>query len=338
MDSNWYPFCVVERPFQLWGHDVAQDNIDFLTRVDAAFYWRAAHQFIGEPAAEEEAGTDESDAERKDVASLARLLWHHGAETLVMMVGAYMQAPGAVHGYFLKCRTEDAITVAKSLAQGERLKYDRLVGKEFSLTNLLSGIHRCAGWSEHDERVSRLCRAFRSVLRDFIRDEQRHEYNSIKHGLRAHHGRFAMAVGIQEAPGIPAPPEAMEFIGGSRDASFFDVARPLQNATKQVSKINFKTDKVSVAWSLEKAIAELQLISILLNNCVSALRICNGAGAGTVQFQYVHDDESEAFWDTYFGLHAGNVSTASMGIEIDARQVKLAKEKDVFASYKSQRS
>ncbi len=79
--------------------------------------------------------------------------------------------------------------------------------------------------------------------------------------LRAHHGRFALAVGIQEAPGIPAPPEAMKFIGGSRDASFFDVVKPLRHATRQASKINFKIEKVSVAWSLEKTLAELQPIS-----------------------------------------------------------------------------
>ena len=344
--SKRYPFCVIERPYQLWGEDIESDNAEFLERTDAGFYWRAAHQLIGRPndeeSKDEEDDTDKGpgpdDQERKDIASLARLLWHHGAETLVMMLGAYMQAAGAVHGYFLKCRTQDAISIAQYLVRGERPKYHRLVGDEFSTTNLLSGIHRCAGWKAHDARVSMLCRALRSVLRDFVRDEHRHEYNSIKHGLRAHHGRFALAIGIQEAPGIQAPPEAMEFVGGSRDASFFDVAKPLRNATKQASKTNFMIERVSVAWSLEKTLAELQLISILLNNSVSALRIANGAPPGTVQVHYVHDDEAEGFWGTYCELHPGNVPTASIGADINARQVKLATEKDVFASYKPPRA
>jgi len=328
-----YPFCVLERAHMLWGHDVAQDNADFLEHVDAEFYWRAAHQLIGLPSADG-ALEDEDDQERKDISSLARLLWHHGVETLVMMLGAYMQAPGAVHGYFLKCRTEDAAGIAEILRGHQKPKFHRLSGDNFSLTNVLNGIHLCTPWPDRQDRVNRLTAALSNILRAFTDEEHRWEYNSIKHGLRAFHGRFAIAFGIQEAPGIPAPPEAMEVIGSSRDASFFDVARPLRNATRQDSKVNFKIDKVSVAWSLEKVLAELQLLSILLHNTVSAMRIAGGAEARSVSFNYISDSEAEAFWTTYSGLRDGSVPTASMGADIDAREVKLATEKAVFASYK----
>jgi len=335
---NSIPFCVLERPFMLWGDDLAIDNVHFLERIDAALYYRTAHNLLsgsGTPAGDDQ-GTDDQereDEDRKDVSSLSRLLWHHGIETLVMMLGAYMQAPTVAHAYFLKCKTEDAVSLARLLLDERRPRYSKLSGTPFTLVNLLNGIHLCAGWADRDVIVERFARALRGMLRAYADEEHRWEYNSIKHGLRASHGRFGLAIGIQEAPGIMAPPEAMEMVGFSRDASFFDVAKPLRNATKQASKVHFLTDKVSVAWSLEKVICELQLLSLLLHNTISALRIAGGAAASTLTFNKVADDEE--FWKVYFGLHAGNVPTATMTIDIDARGMRLPTEKQILDSYKT---
>lgn len=233
-----------------------------------------AHNIIGAPQPDEvaeDAATqeDEEDQDRKDVSTLSRLLWHHGMETLVMLLGAYIQAPAAVHAYFLKCKTEDAVQMAGFLSREECPKYHRLEGAPFSLVSLLNGIHRCAGWQQHDTIIHRFASALRYMLSDYVDEKHRSEYNSIKHGLRASHGRFALAVGIQEAPGIPAPPEVMQMVGFSRDASFFEIVKPLGNATKLQSKINFMTEQVSVSWSLEKVLMELQILSLLLHNVVS---------------------------------------------------------------------
>ena len=270
--------------------------------------------------------------ERKDVSSLSRLFWYHGMETLVMMLGAYIQAPGVVHGYFLKCRTEDALEVAGCLLREEQPRYARLKGPAFTLMHLLNGIHLCAAWSDRDMINDRFARAMKSMLRDYTDEHHRAEYNSIKHGLRASHGQFGIAIGIQEAPGVPAPPEAMEMIGLSQDASFFDVAKPLRGASKQEAKLHFVTEKSSVAWSLEKVIGDLQLISILLNNVVSALRIHAGTPCSSVSFNKIAD--GEPFWESYFQLHAGDVPHATMFMELNARQMTLPDAKFIFDSYK----
>lgn len=331
------PFCVIEKPYMIWASDVRADNEHFLKRLDADLYYRMAHNIIGAPQPDEEvedAATQEdgSDQDRKDVSTLSRLLWHHGMETLVMLLGAYIQAPSAVHAYFLKSKTEDAVQMAGYLSREECPKYHRLEGAPFSLANLLSGIHRFAGWQQHDRIVERFATALRYMLSDYVDEKHRAEYNSIKHGLRASHGRFALAVGIQEAPGVPAPPEAMQMVGFSRDASFFEIVKPLGNATKQQSKINFMTEQVSVAWSLEKVLMELQLLSLLLHNIVSALRITAGAPTGSVTFNKVAEDEE--FWEMYFQIGSSGVPTASFAPVIDARHISLATDKQVFGSYK----
>lgn len=331
------PFCVIERPFMVWSADPTGDNADFLDRIDAELYHRTAHLLLAGPdasAADDPAPEDPEagDQGRRDVSSLSRLLWHHGVETLVMMLGAYMQAPAAAHAYFLKCRTEDAVSLARLLLEERRPRYSRLSDTPFTLVNLLNGIHLCAGWADREVVVGRFSRVLRGMLGDYADEEHRWEYNSIKHGLRASHGRFGLAVGIQEAPGVPAPPEAMEMVGSSRDASFFDVAKPLRNATRQTSKVHFVIDKVSVAWSLEKVVCELQLLSLLLHNTISALRIAGGAAPATVTFNRIVDDEE--FWKVYPGLHAGSVPTATMSMDIDARRMTLPTEKQILDSYR----
>jgi hypothetical protein len=330
------PFCVIDRPFVVWSNDIERDNKGFLESVDSFFYIRAVHELIG---ADDDAALErdlDEDQTRKDVSSLARMLWHHGAETLVMLLGAYVQAPNAVHAYVLKCRTEDAIRIARFLLRGERPAYNRISDAPFTMLNLLRGIHRCAGWADLDDTVSKFERVLREILSGFADERHRWEYNSIKHGLRATHGRFALAVGIEETPGVPAPPENMRIVGYSRDASFFNVARSLTNSTKETSKVNFRIEKVTVAWPLEKLLCELQILSLLLNNILSALRVAAGAPPRTVTFD--RPAEADTWWDHYFRLPAGNVPTASMSIDFDARNVKLPGAKDVFASYRRKSS
>jgi hypothetical protein len=324
------PFCVVDRPFIVWSDDVERDNKSFLASLDSFFYIRAVRELIGTDG-DAALETDLDDQTRKDVSSLARMLWYHGAETLVMLLGAYVQAPNAVHAYVLKCRTEDAVSIARFLLRGERPAYNRINDAPFTILNLLRGIHRCAGWADLDDTIRKFERLLREVLSGFADEMHRCEYNSIKHGLRATHGPFALAVGLEETPGVPAATEKMQMIGYSRDASFFDVARPLTKATKVASKVNFRVEKVSVVWSLEKVLCELQILSLLLNNTLSALRIGSGAPPGTVIFN--RPSEAEAWWEHYFSLHAGNVPTTSMRIGFDTRDVKLPEVKDVFASY-----
>lgn len=333
------PFCVLDRPFVVWSDDVDHDRRTFLDRVDAEFYMRAAHWLVAAldqkslGAEDARSGkTTEADESRKDISSLSRLLWYHGVETLVMMLGAYIQVPSAVHAYFIKCRTEDILKIAQSLLKGRRLLPNRINDAQFSVVNLLRGIHLRAGWTDRDDTVQRFGEALNGMLATFVRDEHRFEYNSIKHGLRASHGSFALTVGIEERPGVEAAPDAMQLVGYSRDASFFDVPRPLRNANKEASRINFILEKVSVTWSLERVLCDLQILSVLIGNTISALQIAAGAAPGTVRFR--RPENFAEWWQHYQEYYAGAVPTSSFCIDIDAAGMELPTSDDVLASYR----
>lgn len=332
------PFCVLETPYVVWSDDVYRDRDEFLQRVDAEFYSRIAEKIAPDILSTNEnerksASEEEYDhKKRKDNSSLARLIWHHGIETLIMFFGAYIQTPGAVHAYFVKCKTEDAIKIAKSLLDEKALKYNRTNGKPFSIINLLRGIHHCTPWLDKDETLEKFHSVILEMLSEFASDEHRYEYNSIKHGLRASHGRFAMSVGFEEVYGVPPALEAMQTIGFSRDASFFEVARNIKT-NSQSHKTNFILHRMNIAWSLEKVLCDLQLLSALIGNTVSALKIVAGAQPGTVAFS--RPGNAEEWWKQYANLHAGGVPMSSFGIDPDAKGKYLPSRDDVFESYTS---
>jgi hypothetical protein len=105
-----------------------------------------------------------------------------------------------------------------------------------------------------------------------------------------------MRIGLEDKHGEKAPEENMQTIGQSDDASFFDIPTSLEGATKEQSRLNFCLRQVTVAWSLDRVLCELRLISILVGNTVSALKIGKGSKPGTVKFHRLADDE---WWDIY---------------------------------------
>jgi hypothetical protein len=329
------PFCVVDRPFVVWSDDPNADVRAFLGGIDAEFYRRSAALLMGGESEEDDEadGSDTDDQERRDVSSLARLLWHHGSETLVMLLGSYLQAPGAVQGYFSKCRTED-ITELATLLYEERLPaYHRSSGEvQFSMITLLNGIHLHAGWENKEETIEAYSHILVEILGSLIRPEVRFEYNSIKHGLRARHGPFSLSFGIEQSPGVLKAGEAMRELGRSRDSSYFDVPHPLNGASKNDSKTNFFLKKATVAWSLERVLCDLQILSFLIRNAVSALKIVAGVEATTCRF--VRPAEA-TWWDAYKGFRVGPVITATLGREFDATGKKLPTAEAVRNSYTS---
>lgn len=324
---NSVPFCVLERPYAYWGRDVVEENTQFLVGLDGLVYYRTAQMLIHELPEDRE----DDDKGRKDISSLARLLWHHGLETLVMLLGAFIQAPTAAKGYFLKCQSHDVRELTRLLVREQLPRYNRVEETDFTISALVAGLHRWTGWDNIETIVERQSFALRRMLADFEKPQQRFEYNSIKHGFRANHGRFALAMGQEESPGVLAPGESMRLIGSSKDSSHFDVEKEIRDTTKAQSRVNFATEKTSLAWSLERVLCELQITSFLIENAAGALRIINGVEPKNVQFHRQVDGDE--FWELYPKMGSGSVNQATFGVEISSNDFGLYDAKQVFESY-----
>lgn len=324
-----YPFCVLERPYVLWTYRLATERDAFLNSIDAEFYDRAVFLMVDPPDGVEAS----KEPDQPDNSQLLRLLWHHGMETLIMLLGAFMQAPSAPHAYFIRCKTEDVAQLAGSLATEEPLRYVRLKYDTFSIAGLLALVHECTPWADREVTIEHYRTSLVDMLGDFIMSQSRWEYNAIKHGLRTRHGPFLMRAGVEHEYGVPPPEDEMRTIGHSQHSSSFHVPKPLEGATKEQSRINFLLDQVTVTWSLDRALCELRIISMLANNIVGAMRIMAGAAPGTVRFLRMAEAE---WWDFYRASRSSGLKSSSFGAILQA-DFLLPTGADVFESYKSAR-
>jgi hypothetical protein len=324
-------FRVIDRPYVLWSYDPRNENIEFLDSIDSDFYQRTVQTLFCDDEGNLRIDLENGDA-RKDISSLARLIWNQGLETLVMLLGAYVQAPFAVHGFFLKCENKDCRQIASYLLAGRIPESNCLSLPQFDFDAFVRGIHAGTVWVNDEATMSNFSRSLRCLLREYTRNDLREEYNSIKHGLRAHHGRFALSFGLEEEPGVPAPEGNMTMLSDSLDGSHFLTIKTFPNVSKKTAREQFSVQHSSVGWSLEKTLLDIQVFSSLIGNVVSALKIAMGASARSVQF--FRPDVDVAWWEFYFSEHGPDVQNFTFGGIVELPQKFDDAEKQASKYYR----
>lgn len=327
-------FKVIDRPYVIWSSNPHQENIEFLDSIDHDFYHRTVQTQFCDDHGNLRVGAEKSDA-RKDIATLARLIWNHGLETLVTLLGAYVQAPHAVHGFSLKCENKDCRKIANYLLSGHIPQNNCLTKSKFNFDDFVCGIHLNAVGINDEATMSNFSRALSEMLVAYDRDDHRAEYNSIKHGLRAHHGRFAMAIGLQKEGGVPAPDENMRMMADTPDGSHFLTIKNFKNIPNKTAREQFSVQGSSVGWSLERTLQDIQLFSIFIGNIVAALKVAVGA---TPTVQFFRPVVEPAWWDAYFAKQRPIISNFSFGEYIEIPSKLEDAEKQAAKFYRAKAS
>jgi hypothetical protein len=292
-----YVFGVGDTAFCCWEYDLIERNVRFLTGLDAEYFGRLA-EILSEHLGGDGGGT----------ASIAlRAAYHQGVETLFSMLGAYAQAPECVPGWLACCKSEDLRKIVEGLRRGSPLLTQ--VGRRIvRLDDLAEDILRNV-WVDEvgpESTRSRFTRFWRRLAGELLDETARAEYNSIKHGLRVNPGGFYMAVGHEETPGVPAPPEAMRSMGGSPyGSSFFEIERLGEGKRSP----HIRARSVSVNWSAQGLLGRLALISMSITNIVGALQCAMGADPASIKF--VRPERAEAFDDVWIpvGVTSSRIDT-----------------------------
>lgn len=126
-------------------------------------------------------------------------------------------------------------------------------------------------------------------------------------------GGFTLAMGVEEAPGLIAPREAMQSLGGSRFGTTFFVGERV-GTTKQHIRIR----RTSVNWSPEALLQRLGLISMSISNIVGSLR-CE-LGADPTEVNFLRPIPSSAFdevWRAEPGVRSTGMDTIIQIAESD---------------------
>ena len=135
---------------------------------------------------------------------------------------------------------------------------------------------------EQENRIKeQFAAAWALFAHDFSDEKGTEEYNSIKHGFRIKTGGFHLGIAREDTPGIPAPLERMQLLGGSDfGSSFFTPERndDPKKADKDTGhfKRHFRVRRNSRNWAPETSFYGLHLLSISLQNILSFLKAIHG--------------------------------------------------------------
>lgn len=306
-----YAFAIDERPQRVWDWDLGEKNLDFLRGIDPDYFVHVAQVNAG--LAEER---------KTNSAALAiRLGYSHALETFMAFAGASLQAPACPLAWMLRYTNADLRKVVEKITNG-CLKYSRLTATPTWLGLAESLV---AGLSASEEQKTRIAAGFGRVwsrfAHDFLDDSQEAEYNSLKHGLRAAGGGFALQIGLQPSPGVSAPPEAMQLIGGSEyGSSFFSIEKPVGG------KIDFRPRRFSRNWHPENLFHGMRLLALSHGNLISFLRARAGDDIAQLKFQWPSEEEAYSSpWKYNLGVTSSNFDTV-----LDAEHIKASTEESVW--------
>lgn len=288
------PFAVADSVYCCWDPDHRARTLEFLEGIDPDYFSTVAGLLAQQ--------LESDDAVAASVA--LRVLYHQGVETLMTLLGAVVQGPRVVPAWIAKCSTGDLKIVARRLQTGQPLLTE--VGEQRVTFDLLSaGVHRFA-WTDEDGPTStavKFGQLWHRLASELLDETARDEYNALKHGSRVLPGGFTMAVGTEEAFGVPVPPEQMRSMGGSKFGSTFFVTEPLGS-----TKWHLRTRRTSLNWLPEPLGQRLALISVSIANVVGALRCGLGVDATTISFVRPESPESfDVVWSRSPGVTSSNM-------------------------------
>jgi hypothetical protein len=296
-------FAVGANPYCVWDWDLDQRNLQYLDSFDPDYFEYAARVNL--------ANLEAADPrERRRAATSIRTAYHHGLESFFALLLATLQAPHCVVGWMQAYSPAELRKLVRSVdpglwGSGERRKemssyrerilpYVWVKPRSYLWEGISRTIHKPIADKEQAERTKGLfADLWRRFAKDLVDDAFVSEYNSIKHGLRTGFGGFSMAIGLQEAPDVPAPTEKMHSLGGSEHGSSFFTPRTFVKQLGEKDKrarlsrddFHFRTRRQALNWDPKDLCTALAVISASLHNVRTFLLWMNGVDPTLLQFR-----------------------------------------------------
>lgn len=263
-------FVVNEEPYCIWEVDILERNNEFLNGIDTEYFDYALKVHI-----------EADDEKRASIALRATL--HHATETMFSLLGAYIQAPDCAYAWIAKCKNESLRELIGKISASRNDLFTKLNIEKVSWECVAESVF--LSYVPETEKNQETVRLFASLWKrlsnEYINQNNIDEYNSIKHGFRIRSGGFALAAGLEHEFGVSPSPEEIKLIGKSEFGTKFFSIEPV-GADKRNRSL--RSRRTSQNWKVEKVALLIQLVSLSITNITSALKIKNGAKAGTCNF------------------------------------------------------
>ncbi len=305
-------FVVNDEPYCIWEMSVKERNAHFLKCIDVKYFDYLVETHIS---------TDDD----KRAAMALRASLHHAMETLFSLIGAYVQAPDCTYAWISKCSNTQLRNLVSSISRPDNTLFTKLTMDKVSWGHISKGVFQSfmPGTDRNKEIVDSFSKFWDRLSYEFVHPNHVDEYNSIKHGFRVRPGGVFVRAGIEKKPGVALPLEETDLVGGSEFGTSFYKIEPAGSTKRNRSLIS---NDITVNWSVEEVCSLFQLISLSINNVVSALKILAGAKAGECEF--LVPEEFEAFdrpWE-----YSPDLNNFKMNFVLDKSKIRPMSKKELL--------
>ena len=249
-----------------WSNDHAKEQLSFLGRIDPRYF-----QYINDTNLNELNGPNDNHA-----AMMLRANYSHALETLFALVMASAQAPHCPLGWMLCYSNPELNALVEVVSQYGT--YDELLGTSgggWEKIAELTTLHEI-GTNHHELTSPATSLLWKNMARDFLNAKLQLEYNNIKHGLRISPSNYYLAMGFEDSPGVPAPPERMRVMSRSKHGSTFVVPSRVK-----VGQFTFKEQRVN--WRPSEFVRRMPFLVASMLNLIAFLKIWNGSPAEEIK-------------------------------------------------------
>ena len=261
-------YAVDEKLYCFWADDIQQSALEFLDSFDPTYFSFIAQQSL--------AHLNDKTHEMHAAANM-RLAFFHGSETLLLLVGALIQAPSCPQAYLGQCSNEKLRNVLSCIDSSTPLKKFNHNLQDISWASIAYEVMRHSGID--NIQVIKTQKLFEDFWSALASKQQNilaiSEYNSLKHGFRVGHGGYKVDFSF-DMPPSPSSELPKEFsLGDSRFGTSFKCI----NQVAGNAKTNQSRSAIShhVNWNFEEIALFLQLIDISIRNILTYLKSYNGA-------------------------------------------------------------
>ncbi len=324
IDFQYGFFIVGERPFCLWDHEIKKINLQFLNSIDPEYFVYLADTNF------EKLG-DENEEVHQHAALAIRTAFSQGLETLFALLFGFIQAHHCVVAWMNLYKNSELYDLIRKVSKHEKIL--SLLKIQYIDWATLSNIILDSLVLDDKNKENAIKNGFGNLWSQlasiYLQEGFSNEYNSIKHGLRAKAGGFSIAIGREDKPGVPPPPERMVLMGKSKYGTSYTSIEEIGDLKRHV-----QITKHSRNWDPEDMVWGLNLISLSISNIISALKILNGIQATEIQFHWPSD--LEVFKEpTKRALSIGVTSMSGFGTPIPKELVTNYSKEEIAQKYQS---
>ena len=279
IDIQYNIFLVNENVYCLWDYDIRKKTLEFLDSLNPEYFEYLADTI----------GPDAVDEDNQSASIAIRLAYSQALETFFTLLGACIQGPYCTPAWVNTYWPSELRELVRNISEREYV--DSILRKKHLSWKIITNFIFTWLALDDQEKETQIKENFSKIwarfASDYLDENFNHEYNAIKHGLRIKPGGFYLAFGREDKPGVPAPKERMQQIGSSKYGSSFFV---VERHRKKSHHIKLKRQHMN--WNPEDFAWGLHILSMSIQNVISAIKILNDIPATEVRFSWPREEDT----------------------------------------------